>query len=175
MNLPPPPQNGVEPANLGPRAGDMLDTPLAGDTDALVAGRLLLVLLLLEVLLHALLLELMQPLQLLLAEKQLCAEKGLPGESPRCPWRTPLRHGAFQGPASVWTLFQLPGPIVYHTRRPCDKQLSSFQWSKTTHFSTQKAQMAAIQKANWSTISWKTFCMYCMDRVECTALISHGL
>lgn len=51
----------------GPRA------PLGSDADALVAGRLLLVFLLLEVLLHALLLELVQPLQLVLAEEQLCA------------------------------------------------------------------------------------------------------
>lgn len=56
---------------LAPRRAHL--SPLGSDTDALVAGRLLLVLLLLEVLLHALLLECMQPLQLLLPEEQLCA------------------------------------------------------------------------------------------------------
>lgn len=64
------------PHTLGPRLGPgpALGSPLTSDADALVAGRLLLVLLLLEVLLDTLLLELVQPLQLLVAEKQLCVK-----------------------------------------------------------------------------------------------------
>ena len=57
----------------GPAVGT-LSVPLTSDADALVAGRLLLVLLLPEVLLHALLLELVQPLQLLIAKEQLCVK-----------------------------------------------------------------------------------------------------
>lgn len=60
----------------GAPQGPCPGAPLAGDADALLAGRLLLVLLLLEVLPDTLLLELVQPLQLLLAEKQLCAKAG---------------------------------------------------------------------------------------------------
>lgn len=50
-----------KPLAHGPAVGT-LHVPLRSDPDALVAGRLLLILLLPEVLLHALLLELMQPL-----------------------------------------------------------------------------------------------------------------
>lgn len=64
------------PHTLGPLVGTgpMVGTPLTSDADALVAGWLLLVLLLLEVLLNTLLLELVQPLQLLVTEKQLCVK-----------------------------------------------------------------------------------------------------
>lgn len=57
-----------------PRGGHAPGAPLTGDTNALLAGRLLLVLLLLEMLPDTLLFKLVQPLQLLVAEKQLCAK-----------------------------------------------------------------------------------------------------
>lgn len=111
-----------------PRLGDALGTPVAGDTDTLVAGCPLLVLLLLKVLLHALLLKLVQPLQLLLAEKQLCAK----GES----WRE-------KAPDATWHRCELPSPAamkapslsrgdslltppsVCHTERGCNLQQSA--------------------------------------------------
>lgn len=67
--------NLMSPSALMPGSpgGHAPGAPLAGYTDAFLAGRLLLVLLLLEVLPDALLLKLVQPLQLLVAEKQLYA------------------------------------------------------------------------------------------------------
>lgn len=118
---------GKEPANPGPELATHW-APVAGDADALVAGCPLLILLLLEVLPHALLLKLVQPLQLLIAEKQLCAKgeswhKEVP-DATRHPWELPS-PAAIQAPSLSRGDSLLTTPSVYHPERGGNLQQSA--------------------------------------------------
>lgn len=125
----------------GPRA------PLGSDADALVAGRLLLVFLLLEVLLHALLLELVQPLQLVLAEEQLCA-----GEE-----RAPVSRA------------RAPGPRPPHPPRPVTQRgLEGCPLEQSGSLNPQ-GKITAVRDVEPNTVSLENFCTYFVAGVKNTA------